>query len=437
MIKVDENYRKKYWTPRGNELKEDSDPEQWLLPAVGVHIPTEHTARQLLNVARAGVLAKADGINWLLHIDSDEAFWVQELRSGIAKTFFSQLDKQKITHVSIMNDEVAPKTPDFKSKKLPKDPFHQRLFFKRNDLAMDGKQRSHAQELSAASGLKLFLGYMCGKSAINVALWRKNNGESAPILPQHVVNFAYSSSQPGNVSVINENTMLLQPYISSEILKIALVRNVARILHFVNPDFESMQKKFSARKKFNADIFDTNLIGKSEKRLYDKWKRNWIKAEKMPNWQFYNEMWSRVQRDLKTGGKEAFNFYIKAAVTPKDTKKMKKYLESGLIYKNKEIMQFIVQISRLMEAKTKTDKSQILLEIANGVRFVNGGNAQESKITTYELYQCKEKGPHFFCDVDDCCAFAANPHFTFSKRMVGYKRYEAFQWWRPGLKWPM
>ncbi len=434
IVKSDERYRKKYWTPQDGGPNGKSEPEQWLLPALGIHLPTEHNARQILNVARAGSLAKLDNIAWLLHVDSDELLWLPGIKSGVAKTFFSQLGSKGVTHAVILNDEVVRKTPDYKSKKLPQDPFHQRLFFMRNEMVLDQRQRDLFQKIQAERKVKPFLGYMCGKGAINVALWRSNFGEASPILPQHVVSFAFSHYHPGNITIINSNSNKPLPYISSKKIKVAYVTSVARILHYVNPDLDTILKKFTARKNFRADIFDSSIVQKSEKKKFEKWQRFWISPEKMPNWEFFNEMWSLVQKGLKSkGDKRAKDFYMRAAVTPQG-KALKKYLESGLIYKNKEVMQFVQQISQYLEKKGKKIKGNILMELCNGNRIIGGGSGAQNKV--YPTYTCKEKAPHFQCDIQDCCGLLKWPQLTFMKRLLGYVRYAAYEWWKPGLKWP-
>ena len=162
IIKADAAYRKRFWTP--DESKRSKDPEQLLLPRLGVYLKTDHTSRQQLNVARAGVLAKADGVNWLLHMDADELFWIERLKSGIARSFFKQLHNHKITQLTLINDEMIPLTPEFDFKNRKKDPFHQRMHFKRNLMALNkAEENDLAQGYERSKGAAFFLGYMCGK----------------------------------------------------------------------------------------------------------------------------------------------------------------------------------------------------------------------------------------------------------------------------------
>lgn len=433
IVKVDKKHRKKFWTL---DEKRRSDPEQLLLPAFGVYLETCHTSRQIMNVARAGVMAKADDLDWLLHIDADEMLWIKRLKSGSARTFFQQLHNQGITHATIFNDEVAPLTADFDHKKRPKDPFHQRMHFKRNHLTFqDWKQNELVQKWEAERGVHFFIGYMCGKSAINVKSWRQNMGEQSPIMPQDVVGFAFDPWQPGNISLINENARKVQPYISSKRVKVAVLTNMARILHYVNSDFESMKKKLKGRKRFNLNNYDISIVNEKRKKLFKKWERNWIKTEKIPNWNYYEKIWAIFKKGSeKNDYKSGLDFYIKAAVTPKG-KKLDELMRSGVIYKEKSIFQILSQIEKVLE-KNKKDRSDLMINLSNGNKFISGGDGSKAKDEVFMLNRCKKKGPHFYCDIGECCNFTTRAQFTFMKRLLGYIRYDKLQWWKPGIKWP-
>eukprot|EP00795_Rhopilema_esculentum_P013807 gene13807-4736_t len=373
IIKVDNAYRKRFWTP--DESKKSKDPEQLLLPRLGVYLKTDHTSRQQLNVARAGVMAKADGVNWLLHMDADELFWIERLKSGIARSFFKQLHNRKITHLTLINDEMIPLTPEFDFKNRKKDPFHQRMHFKRNLMALNKPEENDlAQHYERSKGAAFFLGYMCGKG-------------------------------------------------------------VARVLHYVNPYFAALKKKFGQLKKFNRYIYDIAIVPEKRKKEFEKWKEYWAPAESMPSGEFYMEMWSSVQRTLQTNNdKYALDFYIRAAMAPQK-KELQKYLKKGVIYKNKDAYQFLKELDKLT-SKQRKDKDELFLEISAGIKFVDGGSGKRKENRTYAVHECKEKGPHFFCDIDDCCGFVSKPQFTFMKRLLGYVRYERMQWWKPGIRWP-
>ena len=110
-------------------------------------------------------------------------------------------------------------------------------------------------------------------------------------------------------------------------------------------------------------------------------------------------------------------------------------MKHGVIYNLKEVFQFISQIGKLLD-KEKSEKTQVMMDLSNGYKFIHGGNGIKDKNETYILHRCRTKAPHFFCEIQDCCDFTTRPQFTFTKRLLGYKRYAKLQWWKPGIKWP-
>lgn len=431
IVKVDKEHRRRFWTLDENKKL---DPEQWLLPAYGIYLNTCHTSRQIMNVARAGVMAQADDLNWLLHIDADELFWVERLKSGAAPPFFQWLHEQGITHATFFNDEVVPLTPNFDYKKRPKDPFHQRLHFKRNLLTFrDWKKNDLVQRWAKERGVQFFIGYMCGKGAINVKLWGEKIGSL--IMPLDVVSFAFASRQPGNLTKINEDTSVVQPYISAKKVKIAVLTDKARILHYVNSDFESMKMKLKGRKKFNLNNYDLSIVSEKRKAMFKKWQKDWIKVEHIPNGKFYQQIWSKfVEGSRKNDYESVIGFYLKAAVAKKD-RQLEEYMENGVIYKRKDVFQLLNQVGKLMN-NGKVDRSRLMISLSNGEKFIHGGDGVKDEKRTFTLDKCEKKAPHFFCDVKDCCDFTTHAQFTFTKRLLGYKRYDVLQWWKPGIKWP-
>ena len=65
----------------------------------------EVMARQVLNTELAMELARADGFDWLLHIDSDELFYSP--RQSVAE-HFDLVEKQRLETVVYLNYEAAP-----------------------------------------------------------------------------------------------------------------------------------------------------------------------------------------------------------------------------------------------------------------------------------------------------------------------------------------
>lgn len=147
----DAKFREQHWTVCvSGAACMQSGGEKALLPLLGAHVDTEHTARQLLYVARAAHSSREDGVDWLLHIDADELFHLPGLaldglgmggtnRVGNARDLFKGLSKQRYTHAAFFNDENLPEAVNFHSK-APATPFHQNTLMKKNPILMDAQQ---------------------------------------------------------------------------------------------------------------------------------------------------------------------------------------------------------------------------------------------------------------------------------------------------------
>ena len=196
----------------------------------------------------------------------------------------------------------------------------------------------------------------------------------------------------------------------------------ARIIHYINSDLESARAKFGFREHFQDKIFDANLATDEVRARYDLWKRNWTEEEGMPSEVYYNNMWKAVQAEKKTGGNEAEVYYKKTSVlTGKNAKA--RFERSGAVYRNEAIRDYIVELERDI-IKSGINAPGKLIQL----------NEERPKISqTY--FSCK-RGPNYKCDHKDCCFHLRSPMFTFEKRLIGYIRYEAFEWWVPGLTWP-
>ena len=71
----------------------------------GPHINTEVRARQTLNAELALNMALQEGIEWILHIDSDELLWLSQ---STIHTHLERLAEQEIICASYMNYEAVP-----------------------------------------------------------------------------------------------------------------------------------------------------------------------------------------------------------------------------------------------------------------------------------------------------------------------------------------
>lgn len=95
-------------------IPRDADLERaWrtltLWNGTGPHVEREVMARQILNAEHAINLARAAGFDWLLHIDSDELFYVPE---GDATGHFAALAETQIDTLAYLNFEAVPETED-------------------------------------------------------------------------------------------------------------------------------------------------------------------------------------------------------------------------------------------------------------------------------------------------------------------------------------
>lgn len=87
----------------------------------GAHIGREVMARQVLNVALAQDLARQDGCDWLLHIDSDELFFAP--KQAVAAHFL-EVNALPVDTVCYRNFEAVPEKADII------DPFREVDLFK-------------------------------------------------------------------------------------------------------------------------------------------------------------------------------------------------------------------------------------------------------------------------------------------------------------------
>lgn len=143
---------------------------------VGAHVDSEVMARQILNTEHAMHLARAAGFDWLLHIDSDELFYVPD---GDATTHFAALGNTPTDVATYLNFEAVPETEDtgdfFRSVSLFKMPVPE-------------APSPEAQTLISRAGQCVdtyFHFYGNGKSAVRLA--------SPDMLPANVHSFTRQS----------------------------------------------------------------------------------------------------------------------------------------------------------------------------------------------------------------------------------------------------
>ena len=124
------------------------------------HVDREVMARQILNAAHAMTLARAEGFDWLLHIDSDELFYLPD---GNAAAHFASLADVPAEVATYINYEAVPETEE------TGDFFRTVTLFKR---PLSEYPPPDAQALMIRAGQQVdtfFHFYGNGKSAVRLA----------------------------------------------------------------------------------------------------------------------------------------------------------------------------------------------------------------------------------------------------------------------------
>jgi hypothetical protein len=140
-------------------------------------IGTEVMARQMLNTEVSIKLALEKKIDWLLHIDIDELFYLQR---GTLPEHFQSLTQQNIEHVTYHNYEAIPETLHIK------DYFKETTLFKINPatsaLANTEEKWRPIIKLIPQLPERFFLYYKIGKSAVRL---------NEQVIPESVHSFEF------------------------------------------------------------------------------------------------------------------------------------------------------------------------------------------------------------------------------------------------------
>jgi len=170
-----------------------------LYPKYGPHVGYEVMARQILNVETAIQLALEQGMDWIIHIDGDELFYLGE---ALTLDWFDQLDND-ILQVHFLNYEAAPEAFEIE------DYFRKVTLFKKNPAILDPGFYAEFQSISGKS--QYFLAYQNGKSAARIHL---------TLLPNSVHSFDIPEDY-------------------------TLVTSSPSILHYLNCGFQNYYKKYA------------------------------------------------------------------------------------------------------------------------------------------------------------------------------------------------
>lgn len=180
--------------PRDNALHHAwATTHSYTIPKISRHISTEVMARQILNAEIALRKAYRAEINWLLHIDIDELFY---LPKGSVKEHFADLASRSIDCVQYANLEAIPEQRDVG------DYFREATLFKINPTLDNnaGLIQKYSNELHQIPQIPpaFFHYYVEGKAAVRV-------GPST--LPKGVHNF--STPPAGKRLVPHEDAVIL------------------------------------------------------------------------------------------------------------------------------------------------------------------------------------------------------------------------------------
>lgn len=118
--------------------------------------PEALTYRQMLNVCSGLDCARADGVDWLLHIDNDEFFWCPDVSID---EHFESLTRDGIAHAHFLNHESIVRSAPAGRKEST-------IYFRKNWEMLSEHQRSMIPSLHPNKAY--FLSYSGGKSAARV-----------------------------------------------------------------------------------------------------------------------------------------------------------------------------------------------------------------------------------------------------------------------------
>ncbi len=194
------------------------------------HIKSEVMARQILNCELAINKSRQDGIDWIMHIDSDELFLS---RTHVdVRELFDQLSASNVTEAIFQNFEAVPEATEIR------DYFREVTLFKTNPM-IQGKPRFSPSALAAieSNGVRRpedwFCLYSNGKSAARV---------DERLLPVGVHRFG---------RFVNSNEV---PSRSAEFADGNL------ILHYPNCGYENFVTKYQTLGAFADKWFDRDDI---------------------------------------------------------------------------------------------------------------------------------------------------------------------------------
>eukprot|EP01124_Arcella_intermedia_P007033 TRINITY_DN14273_c0_g1_i1.p1 TRINITY_DN14273_c0_g1~~TRINITY_DN14273_c0_g1_i1.p1 ORF type:complete len:475 (+),score=115.34 TRINITY_DN14273_c0_g1_i1:36-1460(+) len=186
-------------------------------------IDVEVMARQCLNVGIAIQMAVKDKIDWILHIDADELFYLPDHYSNVNE-HFSLLHKQGFDQAVYVNLEAVPEN-------LEADNYFQNTtLFKISSIVITSQSTYNKYNEFWESKGSYFNGYWTGKAAARVF---------PQLEPLEVTRFFKPNEKRANF-------------------------NGPWILHYINPTYTSTKKKYEKLGSFADKSWDRKYVPSSE-----------------------------------------------------------------------------------------------------------------------------------------------------------------------------
>lgn len=440
VINATKEYKARWWEPCLGVCQDCAcrkDPEQFMVPGLGVYHETEFTARHLLYVSRAAALAGHANVGWLLHIDADELFFLPtDITMAAAARHFEALTGQGYTHAQFLNDEVIPA----KLEKM-ESYFDKEWFFKKNIMMPDVRK--------AEKSVK-WLSYLSGKGAINVPAWKRNMND-VPILPHHVTGFAVYGMCAMKMQICrdmaNDFDYDFEP-VPVEKVKIAIEHQHARVLHYPIASLDQLVRRLKNRATLPTTIFDIDPVSVDSMNKYGLSRHLWWHQEELPGHSYFKPLYDIVTADGRKLGPNANKWIKEYVLLPQSTAGTESLLEAGLIQLREDTAGLVKLALEVGEGCTAGGNSSNSSNGECGAAISRNKNPNPPEMEAKWL-TCEHRGPiediaqkfapHYWCDFEEeeeCCEVLRLATFEFEKRMLGYKWYDVHELWADGVEWP-
>ena len=208
--------------------KQWRDLRSW--PKMGDHLDAEVMARQHLNCELAIGLARNAGCDWILHIDSDEAFCCGSIDAG---QLFGQLSEGGVDTAVFLNFEAMPESEEVG------DFFREVTLFKVNPL-LQGRPRFNPRQVEL-----IRRSHFAGPTLMNFNLY--SNGKSAGKIDDYLLPLdVHRFTRQGPEGTVESNAVMCG--------------DNAIILHYPNCGFRNFLTKYRTLGDFGDKWFGVTDI---------------------------------------------------------------------------------------------------------------------------------------------------------------------------------